>query len=247
MKGAPPGFVGRGRCRTGRLLGGVLGLTELAPAHGQHPHAVHRATALGERPGGRVVVAGGGVDADAVAAGLGQRGPDAGEDVGGALLLHDHERVAALAGHAAVTGDALDAGVVVAVEEAVLVQPLGPLAVLGRGVREGPRAEVGEAGPELDLGVERDDAAAARPQDQHLRRGRGDLAVGGVVEHGAGLDPAVEGQVVDVAVGIGGRVLAVTGVGAGGVGGVGASVAGAVGGVGAVVAGGVGGLVGGGG
>src|SRR4029453_12233768 len=144
-----------------------------------------------------------------------------------------------LGGHDAVAGDPLDAGVVVALEVAVAVQALGALAVLGLGVGEEPGLEVLEAGPDLDLPVDGDDAAAARTQDQHLRGVAGDLAVGRVVEHRAGLNPAVQGQVVDVAVGVGVLVVGRRGVGGvvgrGGVGPVGR------GGVGRVGRGGVGG------
>ena len=73
--------------------------------------------------------AGGRVGAEAVAARLGQGRHDAGEDVGGAFLGQDDERVAGLGGHAAVTGDPLEAAVVVALEEALPVEALGPDAV----------------------------------------------------------------------------------------------------------------------
>src|SRR4029434_10102590 len=105
------------------------------------------------------------------------------------------------------------------------------------------------AGPDLDLPVDGDDAAAARTQDQHLRGVAGDLAVGRVVEHRAGLNPAVQGQVVDVAVGVGVLVVGRRGVGGvvgrGGVGRVGrGGVGGGCGaGVGALVGALVGGLV----
>src|SRR4029450_11620196 len=111
MKDAPPG-LGVWWVRDSCLLVGGCGLGggAVAEVHGQHADAVDRATALGERPGGRVGVLGGGVDADPVATGPGQRGPDAGEDVRGAVLGQDHEGVAGLGGDAAVTGDALGAG-----------------------------------------------------------------------------------------------------------------------------------------
>src|SRR5215211_2138104 len=241
MKDAPPEVSCRWRTALLVGVGGRLGVAELAEVHGQHPDAVDRAAALGERPGGRVVVLGGGVDAEAVAAGLGQGRHDAGEDVRGAVLRQDHKGVAGIGGHAAVTGDPLEAAVVVALEVAVPVQPLGPEAVLGLRVGEEPGREVLEAGPDGDLLVERDDAAAARTLDQHLRGVAGDLAVGDRVEHGAGLDAAVEGQVVDVAVLVGGRVLGAVlggrgcGVVGGGLGGGGLVVGGGLGGGGLVV------------
>jgi hypothetical protein len=97
--------------------------------------------------------------------------------------------------------------VVVALKVAVPFSRWVPLPYADLGVGEVPGLEVLEAGPDGELPVERDDPAAARTQDQHLRGVAGDLAVGRVVEHRAGLDPAVEGQVVDVAVGVGGRVV----------------------------------------
>src|SRR4029453_2025913 len=134
MEDAPSGIVG-GVVPDGLLVGRgrVLGLAQLAEVHGQHADAVHRSAALGEGTRGRVVVAGGGVDAEAVAAGLGQGRHDAGEDVRGAILRQDQEGVAGLGGHAAVTGDPLEAAVVVALEVAVLVEALGAEAVLGLG------------------------------------------------------------------------------------------------------------------
>src|SRR4029450_11046706 len=114
-------------------------------------------------------------------------------------------------------GPGAEPSVVLDLKGPLRVEPLGPDAVLGLGVGEVPRLEVGEAHADGDLPVDRDDAAAARAQDQHRGGVGGGLAVGGRVEHRAGLDPAVQRQVVDVAVGVGGRLLAGV-VAAGGVG-----------------------------
>src|SRR4029453_11858039 len=86
MKDAPPEVSCRWRTALLVGVGGRLGVAELAEVHGQHTDAVDRAAALGERPGGRVVVLGGGVDADPVATGPGQRRAEAGGGVRGAVL-----------------------------------------------------------------------------------------------------------------------------------------------------------------
>src|SRR6266540_3653302 len=113
-----------------------------ASAAGTQPHeedtdAVDRAALLGEAAHCHVVRPAGVVDADAVAAGDGDRRADATDHVGGPFLLQHHERITPGI-ELAVLRDPLDAGVVVALQVALVVQALRVDAVLGLGSLKNP-------------------------------------------------------------------------------------------------------------